>query len=444
MASEYGTYRVFISSSMAELAEEREVINQVIQQSGYHPFLYEHDAGARPCNHEETFVRELKASHLYVGVFWNKYGPYTIEEFELANESGIPCLVFEKESQSGARDSKLQAFLDNCNKVDQTCGLTISRFESSSALHVVFNKSFTDHMAEGAKRGWAVKGAGGVESHDEISPRELPCLCDRDPQEIQFEAQVASYFRIRSTRPLLLILPGPVEERHGLYVNRVKNFSLEEYLNKAGIRGNKKIVQIRKSPCSMTSPAHVRREILGLLQDKETGDDGVILEHIRKKRLSVLVIVVRLLASECKGNPRDPLQLFIDYLVAFPDTPENVLVSVVVCLEEDEYSSSLQQWWKRLVSSRGATKWQLGLFDQPMTEVQKYYQDSSELRVEVLPRLVSPKVVDVRRWMDHELVKPSVRYLPEKEIEAMFQGRDSLPMDDLYLKLTDLLEQRTK
>ena len=72
MASDYGTYRVFISSSMAELKEEREVIKQVIQQSGYQPFLYEHDAGARPCNHEETFVDELKASNLYVGIFWNK------------------------------------------------------------------------------------------------------------------------------------------------------------------------------------------------------------------------------------------------------------------------------------------------------------------------------------------------------------------------------------
>ena len=193
MAAEYGRYLVFISSSMAELAEEREVIKQVIKQSGYQAFLYEHDAGARPCNHEETFVHELKASHLYVGVFWNKHGPYTIQEFELAKKRGIPCLVFEKASQPGVRDPKLQEFLDTCNKVTRPDGVTIARFDSSSALRAVFDKSFKSHMAEGAKRGWGGRGVVR-ESSDTIPPKDLPCLCDRDPQEIQFEDQVASYF----------------------------------------------------------------------------------------------------------------------------------------------------------------------------------------------------------------------------------------------------------
>jgi len=441
MASDYGTYRVFISSSMAELAEEREVIKQVIQQSGYQPFLYEHDAGARPCNHEETFVNALKASHLYVGVFWNKYGPYTVQEFELAKDCRIPRLVFEKESQPAIRDPKLQEFLDTYNKVTRPDAVTIARFDSPSALRIVFDKSFKSHMAEGAKRGWSARGVPG-ENADTISPKDLPCLCNRDPQEIQFETQVAAYFQVRSLRPLLVILPGPVQEKHGLYVNRLKFCSLEEYLTKAGIRGGKKVVQIRKSLCAMASPAHLRSEIVSLLQEQETGNDEIIVDHVRKKRLKALLIVIRILASECEGNPQKSLQIITDYLAAFPDTTENVLISVVVCLEEDRGLSESQGWWKQFLGSMGTPKIAIGMFDQAAKEIQQQHQDNSKLRVEILPTLASPKVGDVRRWLDHELVKPSAPYVPEKEIEALFQGRNSLPMDDLYLKLSDLLEKR--
>ena len=101
------------------------------------------------------------------------------------------------------------------------------------------------------------------------------------------------------------------------------------------------------------------------------------------------------------------------------------MVNVVVCLEEDRGLQKSQGWLKRLFGSIMSAKSTMGLFDQPMTEIQQQYQCGSKLRVEILPRLASPKVGDVRRWLDHELVKSSVPYLPEKEIEAIFQGRDS-------------------
>lgn len=425
---------------MAELVEERQVIERVIQLAGYQPFLYEWDANARPWNHEETFVQELKASHLYVGIFWKKYGPYTVQEFDLAKERGIPRLVFEKASGLEERDKALQEFIDRYNKVTGADAVTIARFTSASDLEEKFQKSFKNFLAEMAKRGWMVLKRA-TDSIDTIPPKELPCLCDRDVQEIHFEEQVASYFQTQSTRPLLLVLPGPVKERHGLYLNRIKFCSLEEYLNKAGIRGGKKIVQIHTPPCLMSSPIHFRRAILGGLNAQETGDDEVIVDLIRRTRLKALLIVVRLLASECEGNPQRPLQLMADYLSDFPDTPENVLVSVVVCLEDDRVASKTQGWWNRVFGAMGSTKGVIGRVDEAMTEIQKRYQDSSKVRVKLLPHLTSPTLVDVRRWLDHELVKSSVRYLPEEDIQALFQGRNSLPMDDLYLKLTDLLEK---
>lgn len=428
---------------MGELAEERAVISRIIQQAGYQPFLYEWDANARPWNHEETFVQELRAANLYVGIFWNKYGPYTVQEFQLAQERGIPRLVFEKASASGKRDTELQEFLDRYNKVTGSEAVTIARFTSVSELEERFRESFKSFLAEMAKRGWRGLTRTG-DSLDSILPKDLPCLCDRDPQEIYFEEQVTSYFTFRSTRPLLLILPGPVQEKHGLYLNRIKLCSLEEYLTKAGLRGEKKVIQIRKSPCAMISPRHLGSEILSVLQEQETGHDGVIVDHVRKKRLKALLVVIRLLTSECEGNPQKPLQLIADYLAAFPDTSENVLISVVVCLEEDRESVGSQRWWKRFWKGTGSSGSGLGPCDQLIRKIQQRYQDGSKVRVEILPHLTSPKLVDVRRWLDHELVKSSVPYMQEEEIQALFQGRDSLPMDDLYLKLTDLLERGPK
>jgi hypothetical protein len=273
---------------------------------------------------------------------------------------------------------------------------------------------------------------------DQIDPKgNLPILCDRDPQEIQFETQVVSYFQVRSTRPLLLILPGHVKEKHGLYLERIKLWSLDEYLMKAGIRGDKKVLRFRKSPCAMTTSAHLRSEILGLLQGQETGDDGVIVAHIRQARIKALLIEIRLLASECDGNPQRPLQLIADYLAAFPDTKESVLVSVVVSLEED----NMQGLWNRWLGRVGFNK-PTGIFEESIRDLEVRYQDGSKFQVIVLPRLASPKVADVRRWLDHELVKSSALRVGEREIEGLFEGRDSLPMDDLYPKLTDLLEKR--
>ena len=63
---------------MEELVEERKVIKRVVEERGYQAFTYEDHAGARPYNHETTFLEELKGSDLYVGIFWNKYGQYQL------------------------------------------------------------------------------------------------------------------------------------------------------------------------------------------------------------------------------------------------------------------------------------------------------------------------------------------------------------------------------
>lgn len=261
-----------------------------------------------------------------------------------------------------------------------------------------------------------------VRSRDRINTsKNLPILCDRNPQEKKLE-EFFRDFKVRSTRPLLLILPGRVEERHDFYFHRIKWWSLEEHL--AG--GKKEVHMITKNPCEFTSPNDLRREVLGVLRKEKNGKDEDIVAYITHAKLKAVVIRIPMSASQCSGNPQKHLQLIADYLASFPDTRESTLVSLVVSFEEDEEPGIWKRWWNR------------DLLNKSIQELQRHYPDDSRVLVRTLPRLTSLIAFDVRLWLEHKLVNLRVSY---KEIEGMFQGRDSLPMDDLYPKLVDLLER---
>lgn len=129
------TLKVFVSSRMQELAAERRAAKVALQQLRVHTWVFEDDAGARPYTIQETYLSEIEASDLYIGIFWKGYGEYTIEEFEYARELGIPMLVYEKRADLDGdihRDERLQAFLDSIGRVKK--GLTIKWFDTLEEL----------------------------------------------------------------------------------------------------------------------------------------------------------------------------------------------------------------------------------------------------------------------------------------------------------------------
>lgn len=421
MGFETRNLRVFLSSSMVEFRTHRAAFKKELDSLGIPNFVFEQE-GASDQSPAQIFQTAVREASVYIGVFGKICGEYTRKEFETARAQRIACHLYVQHLRDEERSEELKDFLKSLSGVSDVP--TIYYFQS------------TDELVAQIKRDlWAWRDQLAGREHlakDRIDLKgNLPILCDRDPQEVQFETEVLSYFQVRSTRPLLLILPGPVQEKHGLYLDRVKLWSLEEYLSKAGIQGKKRVIRFRKSPRAMTTAAHLRREILGLLQGQETGDDGVIVAHIEQAQIKALLVEIQLLVSECEGNPQKHLQLIADYLASFPDTRESVLVGVVVSLAEDE----TQGWWRRWLGGDP--------FQKSMESFEERYRGGSKLLMKVLPRLTSPIVADVRRWLEHELVKPSALRIGEKEIEEIFQGRDSLPMDDLYMKLTDLLEERS-
>ncbi len=129
--------RIFISSKMTELGAERGAVHRLLPALGsdlvaLRPWVFEDDAPAADASIRSVYLDALKRSALYLGLFWNEYGEWTVDEFERATEWGIDRHIYVKNVDAGQRDARLQAFLDEQSNV--IAGITPKWFESVDDL----------------------------------------------------------------------------------------------------------------------------------------------------------------------------------------------------------------------------------------------------------------------------------------------------------------------
>jgi len=104
--------RVFVSSALGELAEERRVVARAISALRLTPVMFE--LGARPYPPREVYQQYLAQSDVFIGLYWQRYGQPAPgarvsgleEEFELSG--GLPRLLYVKtpapEREAGLAD----------------------------------------------------------------------------------------------------------------------------------------------------------------------------------------------------------------------------------------------------------------------------------------------------------------------------------------------------
>ncbi len=92
--------RVFVSSTLGELAEERRAVSRAISALRLTPVLFE--AGARPYPPRELYRAYLAQSDVFIGLYWQRYGQVGpgmavsgLEE-ELELSGGLPRLLYVK------------------------------------------------------------------------------------------------------------------------------------------------------------------------------------------------------------------------------------------------------------------------------------------------------------------------------------------------------------
>jgi predicted ATPase len=94
--------RVFVSSTLGELAAERRAVGRAITALRLTPVMFE--AGARPHPPRELYQAYLAQSDVFIGIYWQRYGQVNAgmevsgleEEFLLAGTDGLPRLLYVK------------------------------------------------------------------------------------------------------------------------------------------------------------------------------------------------------------------------------------------------------------------------------------------------------------------------------------------------------------
>jgi Domain of unknown function (DUF4062) len=94
--------RVFVSSTLGELAAERRAVARAISALRLTPVLFE--AGARPHPPRDLYQAYLAQSDVFIGIYWQRYGQVNAgmevsgleEEFLLSGTEGLPQLLYVK------------------------------------------------------------------------------------------------------------------------------------------------------------------------------------------------------------------------------------------------------------------------------------------------------------------------------------------------------------
>jgi hypothetical protein len=93
--------RVFVSSLISDMPEERRAVRDAIESVGAQPVMFEEELGAQDVSSYEAYLGGVRSSGIYVGLFGSRYGARTArgfsateEEFREAERLGLRLCVF--------------------------------------------------------------------------------------------------------------------------------------------------------------------------------------------------------------------------------------------------------------------------------------------------------------------------------------------------------------
>ena len=161
--------RVFISSTINELADERKAARQAIENLRLIPVFFE--AGARPHPPRDLYSAYLEQSHIFLGIYWNSYG-WTApgaslsgleDEYRLCGQTK-PKLIYVKKSAD--RQEKLLHLLSDIEKSETAC---YQQFGDAQELQKLIENDLSVLMSEIFENALLTK----AEAVEEMVPGEV-------------------------------------------------------------------------------------------------------------------------------------------------------------------------------------------------------------------------------------------------------------------------------
>ena len=121
--------RVFISSTMDDLQEERMAIADAINKNRFWESVYAESFVARTESPREVCLEEVRKSHIYIGILKDRYGYIpsnnnprrgsVVElEYNEAKNNQLPIFIFVDKNGSN-RERKLKEFLKDITDFDK-------------------------------------------------------------------------------------------------------------------------------------------------------------------------------------------------------------------------------------------------------------------------------------------------------------------------------------
>lgn len=163
--------RVFVSSSLQELAPERRVIREVIERLALSPVMFE--LGARPHPPRSLYRAYLEQSDIFIGVYWESYGWVAPgeevsgleDEYNLAPD--IPMLIYVKRGEQ--RQDRLESLLGRIRDDDRVSYVAFDDAEQLRSLLIAdLATLLAERFDESSRR-------RSVPSHDltAVAPSEM-------------------------------------------------------------------------------------------------------------------------------------------------------------------------------------------------------------------------------------------------------------------------------
>lgn len=147
--------RVFVSSTLQELADERLAVKEAISTLNLIPVMFE--LGARPYTPRDLYTAYLQQSHIFIGVYWQSYGWVAPDmnisgledEFQLSAD--MPRLMYIKEP-SPERSDELKRMI---REIGQS-GVSYKTFKTTEELKslvindltILFTERFESSLVE--------------------------------------------------------------------------------------------------------------------------------------------------------------------------------------------------------------------------------------------------------------------------------------------------------
>ena len=121
--------RVFISSTIDDLQEERMAVADAINKNIFWESVYAESFTARSESPREVCLEEVRRSHVYIGIFKDRYGyipsndnpqgcSVVVLEYNEAKNNQLPILIFV-DKNGGKRESRLIEFLRDITDFDK-------------------------------------------------------------------------------------------------------------------------------------------------------------------------------------------------------------------------------------------------------------------------------------------------------------------------------------